>query len=227
MKKIFIHTLLLFIFAITFTSTASADVIPPNSHSLNRCVKVVNLDEFPNVALIGYYTGPMVNNYETYEIEKNKCLDKGYKFNTLSIYWNAKDKPNTIDPDKILLEDIEPYGGYIDENNPLVKEVIEYSIAGFNGDKLVLYKSKQSSEYNDGTPTKVETFASPLQNTQPKNQDQQQKEVKPTPTPTPNIDKTNNQTNITPSPEPLPEPVKKGFWQSIICFFRGLFGKGC
>ncbi len=225
MKKSFINILFLFIFTIIFTSTASADVIPPNSHSLNRCVSVVNLDEFPNVTLIGYYTGPMVDNYETYKIENNKCLTKGYKFNTLSIYWNTKDKQNTIDSDKILLKDIEPYGGYIDENNPLVKEDIEYSIAGFNGGKLVLYKSKQGSEYNDDTPTKVETFAKPLQNTQPKNQDQQQKEVKPTPTP--NIDKTNDQSNTTPLPEPFHEPAKKGFWQSIVCFFRSLFGKGC
>ena len=227
MKKLFIYTLFLFIYAITFASTASADVIPPNSHSLNRSVKVVNLNEFPNVTLIGYYTGPMVDNYETYEIKNNECLTKGYKFNTLSIYWNKKDKTNTIEPEKILLKDIESYGGYIDENNPLVKEVIEYSIAGFNGDKLVLYKSKQSSEYNDGTPPKVETFASPLQNTQPKNQDQQKKEVKPTPTSDPNIDETNNQTNIAPSPEPLPKPVKRSFWQSIICFFKGLSGKSC
>ena len=196
MKKLFTYALFLFIFTIIFIPKVSADVIPPNSHSLNRCVKVVNLDEFSNITLIGYYTGPIVDGYETYEIENNKCLTKGYKFNTLSIYWNTKDEPNSIDPNKILLKNIEPYGGYIDKNNPLIQEVIEYSIAGFNGDKLVLYKSKQSSEYNDGTPTKVETFANPLQNTQSKNQDQQQ-----------------------------PKPVKRNFWQSMIYFFKNLFGK--
>lgn len=227
MKKLFIHTLFFFSCAIVSTSTALADVIPPNSHPLNRCVKIVNLDEFPNLSLIGYYTGPMIDDYETYEIENNECLSKGYKFNTLNIYWNTKDEPNTIDPDKILLEDVEPYGGYVNENNPLVKEIIEYSIAGFNDDKLVLYKSKHTSQYSDGTPSKVETFASPLQNTQPINKDQQQKEVNPTPTPTPNIGETNSQTNTDPSSDPLPEPVQRGFWQSVICFFRSLFGKSC
>lgn len=221
MKKLFIHTLFLFILAFVFTSTVSADVIPPNSHLLNRCVKVVNLDEFPDVALIGYYTGPMLDKYKTYEIENNECLTKGYKFNTLSIYWNKKDKPNTIDPDKILLKKVEPYGGYIDKNDSLVKENIEYSIAGYNGDKLVLYKSKQISEYNDGTPKKVETFVNPL-----KNQNHQKKEVKSTPTPTPKIHKTNHQSSFVPLPESLLKPITRG-WQSIVCFFRGLLSKGC
>jgi hypothetical protein len=29
------------------------------------------------------------------------------------------------------------------------------------------------------------------------------------------------------TPEPTPEPVKKGFWESISCFFKKLFGKSC
>ena len=192
MKKLFIYTLFSLAFVVLFSSTASADVTPPNSQLLNRCVKVVNLNEFPDVVLIGYYTGPMVDKYESYQIKNNECLTKGYKFNSLSIYWNTKDKPNSIETDNLLLKNIEPYGGYIDQNNPLIKEDVEYSIAGFSGGKLVLYKSKQTSEYNNGTPKKVETFASPLKNI-----------------------------------EPTPELVKRGFWQSIICFFRGLFGRGC
>jgi len=231
MKKIIFYTLFLSAFVLFFSSTVSADVIPPNSHPLDRCVKVVNLNEFPNVVLIGYYTGPMVQNYETYQIKNNECWTKGYKFNSLKIYWNTKDKSNSIDSNNLLLDNVEPYGGYVDQSNPLVKESVEYSIAGFSSGKLVLYKSKQTSEYNNGTPAEIETFANPLQNTQPNNQNQQQKKItpKPTPTPTPsqNINKTNDQSNITPTPAPSPEPIKRGFWQSLICFFRGLFGRSC
>lgn len=246
MKKLFIYTLFSLAFVLLFSSTVSADVIPPNSHSLDRCVKIVNLGEFPEMYLIGYITGPMVKGHETYIVEKDKCLSMGYKFNQLKVLAAKKSyldsigisnfnpfkkvlKKNLIqnkelncyyDPstpnspcldsiegwyeedlsDKNVFvsdEKIDPYGGNIDQNNPLVKEEIDYSIAGFSGGKLVLYKSKQTSEYNNGMPKKVETFQNPQQN------------------------------EITPTPTPSPEPVKRGFWQSIICFFRGLFGRGC
>lgn len=219
MKKIIFYALFLSAFVFFFSSTVSADVIPPNSHSLNRCIKVVNLNEFPNVVLIGYYTGPMVENYESYQIKNNECWTKGYKFNSLKIYWNTNDKPNLIEPNNLLLDNVEPYGWYIDQSNPLVKEDIEYSIAGFSGGKLVLYKSKQTSEYNNGTPKKIETFANPLKNTEPN-------KITPTPKPSPEITPApTEQPDVTPAPSST--PVKRGFWQTIICFFRGLFGRGC
>jgi hypothetical protein len=219
MKKLIIYTLFSLAFVFLFSSTVSADVISPNSHPFSRCVKVVNLSEFPDVVLIGYYTGPMVDKYESYQIKNNECLTKGYKFNSLNIYWNIKDKPNFIDSNNLLLEDIEPYGGYVDQNNPLVKEDIEYSIAGFSGGKLVLYESKQTSEYNNGTPKKVETFSNLLENKEPN-------KVTPTPTLSPKITPTPSEQPIV-TPAPSPKPVKRGFWQSAICFFRGLFGRGC
>jgi len=86
--------------------------------------------------------------------------------------------------------------GSVDNSNPLVKRDIEYSIAESSDGKLTLYKSKQTSEYNDGTPKKIETF----NNTQP--------------TPTP-------------QPTPEPTPVKRGFWGSIGCFFKSIFGGSC
>ena len=189
MKKLLICTLFSLALVLLFSSTVSADVIPPNSHSLDRCVKIVNLNDFSDVVLIGYVTGPMVQGSEINQIKNNECLSKGYKFNSLKIYWNTKDKPNSIDQNNLLLDNVDVYGGYIDQGNPLIKETIEYSIAGYSNGKLILYKSKHTSEYNNGTTKKVETF----------------------------------QPNVTPSPE----PIKRGFWQSIICFFRGLFGRGC
>lgn len=205
-----------------FFTTASADIIPPNTHPLNRCVKVVNLNEFTDIVLIGHYTGPSLENYQTYQIKNNKCLTKGYKFNTLNIYWNTKDKTTSIDPDKLLLENVEIYGGQVEENNPLVKEVIEYSLARNINKKLVLYKSKQISEYNDGTPPKIQTFNNPFTSTEPKKLKSSQPVLKsPSSTAEPFNKKS---TAVSPSPE---STKTKTFWQTIICFFKKLFGGNC
>jgi hypothetical protein len=224
MKKLLTYILFSLAFVFLFSSTVSADVIAPNSHSLSRCVKVVNLNEFPNTVLIGYITGPMVDKYEAYQIKNNECLTKGYKFNSLSIYWATKEKFNLIDLKSLklsditlLLENIEPSGGYISDSNPLVKEDVEYSIAGFSNEKLIFYKSKQTSEYNNGSQKKIETFSNPLKDKEPN-------KITSTPTLSPKI-------TPTPSDQPIviptPEPVRRGFWQSIACFFSGLFGRGC
>lgn len=216
---------------------ASADSIPGNSHSLSRCVKFVNINDFSDVVLIGYYTGPMVDTYEAYQIGNDTCLDKGYKFNTLDIYWTTKENFNShdlknlkLDCEKVvssgiddegnplyypiyspadltlLLEDIEPYGGYIGRINPLIKETIEYSVAGYSDGKLVVYKSKQTSEYNYGLSNKVETFEKPNIN---------------------NKEHINHTSTPDPTQNPEPQPVKKGFWNSISCFFERLFGGSC
>jgi len=229
--------LIIAVIGILMINFASADVPPENSHPLSRCVKFVNLNNFSDVVLIGYYTGPTIG-WGAYQIENDKCLDKGYKFNTLYIYWTTKEKFHSINlvdlklvskkvalnganDDKgnqayidvyspadliLLLENIEPYGGYVNENNPLINETIEYSIAGYSDGKLVVYISKRTSEYNNGQSAKVETFEKPNINNQ--------EPVYPTPTPEP-----------TQNPEPL--QVKKGFWNSISCFFKKLFGRSC
>lgn len=224
MKKIIFHILSFFAIVFFFSSTATADVIPPNSRWLKRCVKVVNLDEFPSIVLIGYFTLPMFHYFETFQIKNNECLTKGYKPNSLKIYWNTKDKPNTIDPNNLVLDNIEPVGEFVNQNNPLVKQTVEYSLAGFSGGKLILYKSKQISEYNDDTPIKVETFANPLKKNELDNQNYQQ--ITPSPNPSPQISpKPNEQPNVTPTPSST--SLKRGFRQIIICFFRHLFGRVC
>ena len=93
--------------------------------------------------------------------------------------------------------------GSVDESNPLIKETIEYSIAGFKDGDLIVYKSKQTSEYNNGQSNKVETFDKP-------NVDSEE----PTPEPQPES-----------TPEPTPGP--QGFWSKIGCFFKTLFGGSC
>jgi hypothetical protein len=230
MRKIILSLLIGIFLLVGIVNLVSADVIPDNSHPLSRCVKFVNLNEFSDIVLIGFYTGPMVDTYEAYQITDNECLEKGYKFNSLNIYWTTKEKFNTLNLKNLeleskkvatggtdnqgnpvyidiyspkdltlLLEDIEPYGGYIDESNLLTKETIEYSIAGYQNGELIIYKSKQTSEYNNGQQNKVDTFEKPNVNNQEPN----------------------------PTPEPKPEPEPQGFWSKIGCFFKRLFGGSC
>jgi hypothetical protein len=168
--------------------------------------------------MIGYYTGPVVDTYEAYQIENGVCLEKGYKFNSLNIYWVTKEGFDSLDIKNLnvtnltlLLEDVAVEGAYVDESNPLIKETIEYSIAGFKDGNLIIYKSKQISEYNNGQSNKVETFDKP-------NVDSEESTPEPIPTPEP-------EPQPEPTPEPTPEPL--GFWGKIGCFFKTLFGGSC
>ncbi len=200
MKKI-ISLSLLFLFSLVLT--AHADVIPENMHAIDRCAKFVNLDKYPNITLTASYSGPMVQG-ETYTVENNKCLTKGYKFNTLHIYWGTNDgQPAPAETHKII--DIEPYGGLVVDTDPIVKETIEYSIAGIVDGKLVVYKSKQTSSYNNGKADKIETFKSPI-------------------TAEKTTVKTKDSTQTSQVVQPMPETrveatVKIGFWQRLMCFF--------
>lgn len=228
MKKLIASTLFILVFVCLFSFNVFADIMPPNSHPIDRCVKIVNLNEFPDIVLIGYYTGPMVEKYESYQIKDNECLTKGYKFNTLSIYWSTKEKSSSIVPNNVLLENVESNGEAVDQSNPLIKEDIEYSLARSSDGKLVLYKSKQISEYNDGTSTKVKTFSNPFADKEPNTitpSPSTQPVVTPTPSLQPIVTPTPEQPTVTPSPSP--EPIQRGFWESIVCFFWGLFGKAC
>ncbi len=206
-RKLF---LIVTILGMLIVNLVSADIIPLGSHPVSRCVKFVNLDEFPDVVLIGYYTGPMIETYEAYQIQNDVCLKKGYKFNLLDIYWTTREKFDVLDiqslnPDDLtlLLDNVEPYGGYVDAKNPLKKETIEYSIARFNG-SLIAYKSKQISEYNNGQPMKVEIFDKPDVN------DVNDKEP----------------TNASQS-EPVPTLKLGTFWDKFLSFFKRLFWGRC
>jgi len=69
--------------------------------------------------------------------------------------------PVEIFPDDTDLQWIS--GGYANDRDPLVKKTIDYTIHGFSGDTLLLYRSSRVSEFNNGTPPKTETFPDPWQ----------------------------------------------------------------
>ncbi|MFA4983659.1 MAG: hypothetical protein WC588_05610 [Candidatus Micrarchaeia archaeon] len=70
---------------------AHADVIQPNTHPVDRCVKVINVDSYPDIYLIAEVMGPGGGKTDSlYIIRQGECLTKGYKFNELNIYWAKK-----------------------------------------------------------------------------------------------------------------------------------------
>jgi hypothetical protein len=164
--------------------------------SIERCVKFVNLNEFPEIELLGYIlTVQVQDTNEMYLIKQNECLTRGYKFNELEIYAVDKGYLNSIGGlkglkelgrkrlNKPISEDsttIYPKESLVGENilisaspikpwqksgsdngTHLAAETIEYSIAGFSGDKLILYESKRISKFDSSIPDKIETFSKP------------------------------------------------------------------
>lgn len=128
---------------------ASADIPPPNSHYLDYCAKITNLDQFPDIVILGKITG--IQNDVTV-ITNNTCISKGYKFNSISVYWNTKDKGTIVDSSNLLIENMNVWVGYEDNISPLSKETVEYSLAKSVSGKFVLLKTRDKKEFNNGSP---------------------------------------------------------------------------
>ncbi|MGM0771843.1 MAG: hypothetical protein ACQESU_09615 [Halobacteriota archaeon] len=153
------------------TSNACADVLFPGTRGMERCVKIVNLDEFPEIVLVGHITGPVIQCENPYVISSDECLTKFYKANDLTIYAIDKDYLEAKGLENIDLEtdpnlcyyevELNPEWDVVNEDDPLIGEEIEYSIAGFLEDRLVIYTSRKVSKHNDGTPDLIETFEEP------------------------------------------------------------------
>ena len=158
MKKILIA---LFVFLITnlFVSIAQADVIFEGTHPVNKCVKIINSLDFPQYYVVGYLEGPMVT-ISNYVVRPSECLTKGYKFTTLSIYLADRNyidsigvenfNPSTTTSNKsfyLLSNQIEPYGGYVTNNNTITEENVEYTLVKSSNGELELQKTKDVSAY--------------------------------------------------------------------------------
>ena len=103
--KFFISPIILLLSLVGFS--AHADIPPPNSYFVDRCTKITNLSDFPEIVLIGNIVFGETNNYL---INENECLDGGYKFAKFSIYWNTKSKGTLVEDDKLLLSDLKVNG---------------------------------------------------------------------------------------------------------------------
>jgi hypothetical protein len=232
MKKAFIYAALSLTLCLSLASSVSADVVivpyvvKPlhNPHPVEYCARISNLNEFPNILLTYYASGS--SGIHIKPISSGGCLPAFDRFDMIGIY--DATEPKKADLGEQLYAEIPVGSRDVDESNHLIKEEKVFTLAKTSEGKVMLYKSKQTSEYNDGTPPKIETFSQP--------QDNQRRDIEVIP-PTP---ATKNGDSInTPPPKPPDEsglisingpphpPAKTGFWHAIACFFMSLFGKSC
>lgn len=137
-KKIWLFVLSFIAFF--FVGVSFADVIEPNTHYVDRCVKFQNV-EIDNYRVIVENYGPMTD--EIYEPQADQCLEWYYKFADSTQYLLDK----SIDLEEITHEniqnkaikiwDLRAIWRYVDDSNPLSSESFTYRITkNWNSYKL-------------------------------------------------------------------------------------------
>lgn len=159
---------LLFVLVCLMLSKASfADVIMPNTHYVAKCVKITNMEDYPDVAFIGYSL-LMGQIRQVNELSPTVCLDKGYRLNEYAVYAVNKSYLNGKDISKIVFHKdinalpsniaINPYMGFVYDSIPLAAIEEYYKVVGFSNTNVILYKWKQVTKYNNGKPDLIENF---------------------------------------------------------------------
>lgn len=214
---------------------ANGDILPPGMKVYDRCVSISNLGDYHDVVFVGYITGPVIQCENPYIINSSECLTQFYKANKLTVYAIEKDYFENKGLENIDFEsdpNILPYNfdfnvdwGHTVVANPLTKEEIYYSVAGFNDTALILYAERKVSFYGSvidreetyGKPSipdmrvvfnesKVKTGTESLVNGSMESQE---------------ASKMNETSDVNPSEGEL------NLKDTILCFFRKLFGNDC
>lgn len=164
MKKL-IYLLVLIPFLLS--KTCFGDVIIGNVHYVEKCVKITNIDDYPEVSLLGFIP-PSSAPYDTYIINSSQCLTKGYKYNDFNVFAINKEYLIGKDIKKIDLPrdpnaissnlHIELYGGYLNDSIPISGIEQYYKIVGFTATSIVLHKWKEVNKFNNGKPDSTSTY---------------------------------------------------------------------
>ena len=152
------------------------DIVPMDQHLVDNSVQFTNLNDFPEIIILGYIVGPSYDSPNFFVIHNNQVLQKGYKFNDLGLYWasgkyvehvgieniviNADIGPEfygdeyfekvTNDPNIYFITSaIDPGDFWVDDHDELKAQISEFEIAGFIGDEIVIYLAKQIRSFRD------------------------------------------------------------------------------
>jgi hypothetical protein len=159
-------------------AVVSADVIVPNFHTVPFCCKIVNISEFPDIAVIGYLTPSNVR----YIVNQDSCLYMGYKFGGSSFLWAPKHYVDSVGLDSLpikavlglakknarrsatsdlhlLSNTINTYGFLAPDSTKLKSEELFYKLFA-GSSNIYVYLSKSISHFSDST-TKTDSFAQP------------------------------------------------------------------
>lgn len=108
-----------------------ADIIEPNTHYVDRCVKFQNV-EIDNYRVIVENYGPMTD--EIYEPQANQCLEWYYQFAESTQYLLDKSidiegiTHENIQDEAIKIWNLRAIWWYVDDSNPLSSETFTYRI---------------------------------------------------------------------------------------------------
>lgn len=165
MKNLLFLVLFLFFFQASY-----CDVVPENTHYYRKCVKIINIDEFPDYSFIGYIKQVSGDHStESYIINSKDCIHKGYKFNMFYIVAAKKsyllnknlDNLNWLEDKNVLKANISigSEGGYTDNDDPMSFLEEHYKIVKLTKTRIILYKSTELLEYSNGEPFSVKEYA--------------------------------------------------------------------
>lgn len=165
MKKriTFLIVAFLFLCRISF-----GDIIMDNVHYVEKCVKITNLADYPDVAFLGFVPRS-ARSSDTYLISSSQCLTKGYKYNDFNVFAVNKTYLEGKDLKKIDLPSdsnaissnvyLEILGYYVHDSIRISGVEQYYQVIGFSNTSVVLHKWKEVTKYNNRTPDLIKTFA--------------------------------------------------------------------
>jgi hypothetical protein len=158
----------LLITGLLMTMTSYGDVIISGTHYVEKCIKITNLADYPDISLLGIIYELQGGIGEAYVVNPDVCLQRGYRMCKFEVYAVKNDYlagRNLLETEwegneNAFLSSIqlEPYKGYVYDSNPLNKIEEYYKIAGFANHSVVLYKWKEINKYNNGLEDSVKTF---------------------------------------------------------------------
>ena len=182
MKKI-----LCIIFGCIIPFLLAADITPSDQHLVDNTVQFTNLDDFSEIAILGYIVGPSYDSPSFFIIKNNEVLQKGYKFNDLGLYWASTKYIDSVGINNIVINSnigpdlygdeyfkkvtnnpniffitscIDPGDFWVDDVNDLKSQISNYEIAGFIGNEIVVYLAKQIQTFRAGD-TSIKDFDLP------------------------------------------------------------------
>jgi hypothetical protein len=158
----------------------SADVIVPNYHMAWICDKVINVNDFPDIDVIGYIGPPTASANTRYVVNQDSCLQRGYRFSSYYFFWAAKHYVDSVGLDSLpisavisasrtsapatsdlhlLSNSINTFGILVPDSIKLTSEELFYKLFAGNSN-LYVYLWKTISHFSDST-VKTDTFAQP------------------------------------------------------------------
>lgn len=152
MKK---YRYLLVITFLMLNKISYCDVIEIGSHAVIKCIKITNVEDYPEISLIRFNTSLMTDgsNYSSYVIVSPECLEdhygKGwfYLFAVNKTYLQGKDieKIDWENDENAVRTNIQlnTMRDVVNDSNPISSIEQFYKILGFTDSSVVLFKWKE------------------------------------------------------------------------------------